>query len=164
MSPSSDAFSHTHPEQNALPGAPVRRPPGQARSIDTNTITEGKKPRSAFELYSTMEKSNISATAQGQKEQAEGTFDINQALASSWRDLDAAGKEEWQQLFEARKAEWNREKQPEEKQPTVIASKPAPTPDADPKAEIPVAEDVEMADAGASPPEDKTTTDNEKKA
>lgn len=136
MSPSSDAFSHTHPEPNTLPSAPLRRLPGQVRSIDPNAFSDSKKPRSAFELYSATEKEAMSATSQGQSD------DIDKALASGWRELDDSIKEEWQQIYDQRKAEWNREKQMDERQSTSVTRPPVPTsPD----------KDVEMGEEGESP-------------
>lgn len=134
MSPSSDAFSHTHPEANSLPTAHVRRYPGQTRPTDPSAFSDTKKPRSAFELYSATEKQAMSTTP-GQSD------DIDKALASGWRELDDSVKEEWQTVYDQRRAEWNREKQSDEKQAAVSKASVAASPD----------KDVEMGEDGESP-------------
>jgi hypothetical protein len=67
-------------------------------------------------------------------------FDINQAMAFGWREMDEQGRAGWQQQFEEEKRSWELEKQGSAgggaRQSTLDPARPTPAGD----------EDVEMAD------------------
>lgn len=106
LSPSSDAFSHTHPDgsqplRNSTPQAQIQ-PHSSKRHLATNgtvagptsnlasTPSQARRPKNAFDLYCN-ESRPILAT-EHQKEIAEGTYNIEQALAAGWSSLDAVRK------------------------------------------------------------------------
>lgn len=109
MSPSSDAFSHTHPEPNSLPSAPVRKRTSNSNGVNHSSPAP-KRPRNAFDLYSIEKKEEITSNPEHQTDIENGTFDIERAVASGWRDINVQERAAWQTKFEIKKKEWDREK------------------------------------------------------
>ena len=64
MSPSSDAFSHTHPDPNPLPSAPIRRQTSNSNGLH-NSSPAPKRPRNAFDFYCSREKDKLLAERGG---------------------------------------------------------------------------------------------------
>ncbi|TAQ88355.1 hypothetical protein B7494_g3305 [Chlorociboria aeruginascens] len=107
LSPSSDAFSHTHPESN-LPyqaAQSSKRPlPSSTNGHSVPVSTPPRKPRNAFDLYCNDTRSVM--MVQNRQAMAEGTFDIERALAIGWRDLAPEAAEEFHRRFELEKRKW----------------------------------------------------------
>ncbi|KAG9237007.1 putative HMG box-containing protein C10F6.08c [Amylocarpus encephaloides] len=161
LSPSSDAFSHTLPESTA-----VRNSTPQAvaskRLLATNgvaTIASGpastppRKIKSAFDSYCNESRSLLQTN--NRRALADGTFDIEEALARGWRDLGEEQKLEHQKRYDEVKKSVSNEKSsgpaPAAPKQTVFDSESRPASTA-PTADEPD-EDVEMADDGDEPPQ-----------
>ncbi|KAH8672059.1 putative HMG box-containing protein C10F6.08c [Tricladium varicosporioides] len=124
LSPSSDAFSHTHPDpnvRNSTPQAQGKRllpstSNGPAPAASTSVGAPPKKPKSAFDIYCNDMRSILAV--QNRKAIADGTFDMDAALARTWQNLADEQRDEFVQRFEQEK------KQPGEKEPSVQAAVP----------------------------------------
>jgi non-histone protein 10 len=106
LSPSSDVFSHTHPENG------TKRQLAPSTSNGYSAIVQAdappKRPKSAFDLYCNDMRSVI--TVSNRKAIADGTFDVERALATGWRDLEEPKREEFSRRFDELKREWEAEK------------------------------------------------------
>ena len=106
MSPSSDAFSHTHHDSNVLPNGPQTLP--GKRQLPSNghpnypihnaSTPPPKKVKSGFDLWCSEEAPVI--TRNNRQAIAEGQIDVDRELALKWQHLDERKKDEYQQRFE----------------------------------------------------------------
>lgn len=98
LSPSSDAFSHTHPE-NAPPAAATSskggKPPTNGHA---GAAQPQKRARSAFEAYCEDQRSVLAI--QNRKAIADGTFDLERHLAVSWREMNETDRMKYQKKYE----------------------------------------------------------------
>jgi non-histone protein 10 len=114
LSPSSDAFSHTHPD----PSQTIRTSTPQAQTQTTKRqLPNGHKyaapghvppkssperaPKNAFDLYCKDMRSVLAE--RHTKEITDGSFDIEGALARGWSALDEEGRGEFLRKFEQAK-------------------------------------------------------------
>ncbi|RDW59651.1 hypothetical protein BP6252_12738 [Coleophoma cylindrospora] len=103
LSPSSDAFSHTHPENASVTASSAAKKPPTNGYTSTGVSQPPRRPRSAFEVYSEEMRSVLAV--QHRKAIAEGTFDLERSLAVSWRELNDEAREKYQKKYEdAKKA------------------------------------------------------------
>ncbi|PQE21691.1 HMG box protein [Rutstroemia sp. NJR-2017a WRK4] len=131
ISPSSSAFSHTHPEppnptQPTFTTAPVplshgqplsphnhsTSTPMQSRTPHSTSLSpapppsgSSKPPKSGFDVYC-MELRSI-LMVQHRREIKEGAFDIELALAKGWREMDDSTRADYEQKFKALQTEKN---------------------------------------------------------
>ncbi|KUJ19281.1 uncharacterized protein LY89DRAFT_612890, partial [Mollisia scopiformis] len=145
LSPSSDAFSHTHthpdPLRNSTPQAQSQPPKRQLPSNgthaptahSTSTPSQSRRPKSPFDLYCNETKPSLVA-----KTKEDPTYDVESALARGWSSLDGDKKDEYTRKFEQMKRgeEFEKEGGPS-------AAHPATFDEAD--------EDIEMGEDAATP-------------
>ncbi|CZT48674.1 uncharacterized protein RSE6_09410 [Rhynchosporium secalis] len=147
MSPSSEAFSHTHPDhfRNSTPQAqniaPKRSVPtnGNAGPSANSAPSQLRRPKNAFELYCNETRPVLES--EHQKEIAEGEFNMDGLLAAGWSSLDSDKKEHFSQAFEQTKRGTDLEKEAEVGGgaiATALSGQPRVATEAD--------EDTEMAD------------------
>ncbi|KHJ36345.1 putative hmg box protein [Erysiphe necator] len=113
VSPSSDAFSHTHPEslQNATPQAHSQLSKRQLSNNDTSTPTisrkrerassQNKSIKGAFEIYCNETRSFFAS--ENRKEISDGSFNLEAALVRSWGNLETSQKNEYRLKYEKAK-------------------------------------------------------------
>lgn len=105
-SPSSDAFSHTHPDplRNSTPQASqaAKRPPNGYVAPVTSAPTQLRRPRTAFDLFC-----NETRPILGQ----EGVENTEQVLATRWATLDNEKKDEYTQRVDQMKRAAEAEKE-----------------------------------------------------
>ncbi|RDL34324.1 putative HMG box-containing protein C10F6.08c [Venustampulla echinocandica] len=113
LSPSSDAFSHTHHDSNlGRNSTPQAQPSNRllptssngvaAKNAPTSTSTPPfRKPKSAFDLYCQDLRSVVAVT--NRKGLADGSYDIEEGLARGWRDMNEEQKNEFQSRFDKMK-------------------------------------------------------------
>ncbi|TVY92066.1 hypothetical protein LAWI1_G003062 [Lachnellula willkommii] len=108
LSPSSDAFSHTHPDpvRNSTPNSqiPKRLLPTVSNVNGTPTpagSSHQKRPKTAWDLFC----SEMRPIVHKNNQQAivDGAFDVEGALARAWRELPEPEKQEYQIRIEAAK-------------------------------------------------------------
>ncbi|KAJ9137253.1 Non-histone protein 10 [Pleurostoma richardsiae] len=155
LSPSSDAFSHTHADSQKEPkdqkdGAEHEDDEDEAApssSSRANGVSKPpKKPVNAFELYCADARPKLLAD----KEEGDaGSSSIEEELARGWKDLPETEKEEYQTRHDEELAKYQKEKEAYEKKSKAEAAeaKAADPPAAESQAEDTPArdEDVEMA-------------------
>ncbi|KAF8849358.1 hypothetical protein BDZ45DRAFT_604499 [Acephala macrosclerotiorum] len=103
LSPSSDAFSHTHPDphRNSTPQAqsqPAKRQlPSNGTHVPAVSSASAPAPRikSPFDLYCRDTKESLMARAE-----EDSSFDVDSALARGWSSLDGDKKDEYTRKFE----------------------------------------------------------------
>ncbi|KAF4638061.1 hypothetical protein G7Y89_g17 [Cudoniella acicularis] len=110
LSPSSDAFSHTHPDPNTARNSTPQAQTSK-RLLPTNsngpastlapTNAPARKVKSAFELYA-RELGDV-LTISHRKEIADKTFDMDAHVAMGWQNLPDEQKEEFIRRFEQMK-------------------------------------------------------------
>jgi len=108
LSPSSDAFSHTHPDplRNSTPQAqsqPLKRQlPSNGThgpaAHSTSATPQSRRPKSPFDLYCNETKPTLMA-----KTKEDPTYDVESALARGWSSLDTDKKEEYSRKFDEMK-------------------------------------------------------------
>ncbi|TVY42009.1 hypothetical protein LSUB1_G002092, partial [Lachnellula subtilissima] len=107
LSPSSDAFSHTHPEpvRNSTPQHLPKRLLSTVSNVNGTPTPAGssqqKPPKNAWDLFC----SEMNPIMQKNNQQAivDGAFDVEGALARAWRELPEPEKQEYQIRIEAAK-------------------------------------------------------------
>jgi hypothetical protein len=121
LSPSSDAFSHTHPDpsqslRNSTPQAQVskRQLPSNGTHVtpisnSTSTPSQPRRPKNAFDLYCNETRPVLAS--EHRKEIAEGTYNVEQVLATGWSGLDATSKADFSQRYEQLKRQAEVEKE-----------------------------------------------------
>ncbi|CZR61390.1 uncharacterized protein PAC_11286 [Phialocephala subalpina] len=107
LSPSSDAFSHTHPDlpRNSTPQAQSQPAKRQLPSNGTHAPTASSAPtqgrmKSPFDLYCRDTKESLMV-----RTQEDSSFDVDSALARGWSSLDNDKKDEYTRKFELMKGE-----------------------------------------------------------
>ncbi|POS84735.1 hypothetical protein EPUL_002083 [Erysiphe pulchra] len=105
ISPSSDAFSHTHPDshQNATPQAQPQASKRQLSNNDTSTPVisrkrersslQNKSSKGAFEIYCNETRPRFAS--ENRKEISDGSFDLEAALVRGWGNLETSQKNEY---------------------------------------------------------------------
>ncbi len=93
LSPSSDAFSHTHADSQTQAKEP--RANGDAKAP--------KRPSTAFELYC--------AEARPALKAKDGSVNVEEELARGWKDLPASQKEEFEATYERELAKYKKAKE-----------------------------------------------------
>jgi len=118
LSPSSDAFSHTHTHPDALRNStPQTQPKPPKRQLASNgslapatdlafSGITARRPKSPFDLYC-----NETKTSLFDKAMRDPTFDMNAALAKGWSSLDGDKKDEYTRRFELMERPSDSEKQ-----------------------------------------------------
>lgn len=159
MSPSSEAFSHTHTmhthpdaHRNLTPQANI----APKRSLPTNgtyaggsgsssTPSQSRRPKNVFEFYCNETRPILED--QHQQEIAEDKFNMEGVLASGWSSLGSDMKEQFTQRYEHIKRAADLEKESGTPAaaavPAVAESEARPAEEAD--------EDTEMADDTGTP-------------
>lgn len=150
LSPSSDAFSHTHPDplRNSTPRAQSakRQLPSNGTHptpIPSNlnaTPSHPRRPKNAFDLY--CNETSPALAEQYKDEIVAGTYNVEAALAQGWSTLDPEKKAECSQRFEQTKRATELEKEGGGGLPRTAVFD-APADDGD--------EDVEMGDEAGTP-------------
>jgi hypothetical protein len=111
MSPSSDAFSHTHPEPNSLPSGPLRRFPGTSNGFGhASPNPKDKRPKTVFDFFVEEQRDEITNRLKNGNDFPIEIKDIHGALAYVWTQLGQEGQAKWQHQYEQRKAIWESEK------------------------------------------------------
>lgn len=155
MSPSSETFSHTHPDplnpprnatpqaqpQNALSGSN-----GHAANIPPASSTPPpRRPKNAFDFYCNEMRPTL--MAQKKDESASGAHEVERALAGGWQGLSQSEKLAFQDRFIQSKKRLKLEKEAGARA-AALEGTPTPVPETTRQAED---EDVEMTEGGQSP-------------
>ena len=119
LSPSSDAFSHTHHDvlRNSTPQAQVQTSKRQLPSNGTHatpnmsasTPSQPRRLKNAFDLY--CKENRPLLAVEHKKEILEGTYDIDNILAQGWSGLDKPTRDDFLQRFEYLKKQVEAEKE-----------------------------------------------------
>ncbi|PMD18316.1 hypothetical protein NA56DRAFT_577395 [Hyaloscypha hepaticicola] len=119
LSPSSDAFSHTHPDvlRNSTPQAQVqtskRELPSNGThptpSMSASTPSQPRRLKSVFELY--CKETRPLLAVEHKKEILAGTYDIDNVLAQGWSSLDQPTRDDFLQRFDYLKKQVEAEKE-----------------------------------------------------
>ena len=125
LSPSSDAFSHTHAEGSQK----------EAAGSKANGVGKPKKPSTAFELYCSDTRPTL----------AKGDGNVEEELAKGWKDLPEKEKEEYQARYDKAMSQYQKDKDAYAQKATAETKAEAP---AESQAEDTPArdEDVEMGE------------------
>lgn len=150
ISPSSDAFSHSNMESTIHASVPPvaaksatskRHLAANGRANPSSRTASPKRVRNAFEVYCSDMRPIL--TVDNRKAIADGSFDVEKALAVGWQDIDEDQRAAFQRRYEESKKLAEPEKGSE-------ASKTAAGIDGESKPAEEGDEDVEMADDGES--------------
>jgi non-histone protein 10 len=106
VSPSSDAFSHTHLDSNTVRNS-TPQAIAQKRMLPTNgavgpslgtPVPTPRKPKNPFELYCSDHRSRLMEL--NSKGISQGTYDVDVELGRGWRDLNDEQKSDYQARFD----------------------------------------------------------------
>lgn len=125
LSPSSDAFSHTHPDalrnstpqaqslKRQLPSNGAHAPPGNS----TSGASQSRRTKSPFDLYCNDTKPGMIAKAQ-----EDPSYNVELELARGWGSLDDAKKDDYTKRFEQMKraGEFEKDGGPGASQPPTL--------------------------------------------
>ena len=119
LSPSSDAFSHTHHDvlRNSTPQAQVQTSKRELPSNGTHatpdmsasTPSQPRRLKNAFDLY--CQETRPLLAVEHKKEILGGTYDIDNILAQGWSGLDKPTRDDFSQRFENLKKQVEAEKE-----------------------------------------------------
>ncbi len=112
LSPSSDAFSHTHPDstqfRNSTPQSTAAGHAPNKRSLPANgtlatiggssSSTPARRPKNAFDLYCNETRPVLQS--EHRQDIADKSFDLEASLARGWSTLDKEAKKEFTQRYE----------------------------------------------------------------
>ncbi|PMD40534.1 hypothetical protein L207DRAFT_512005 [Hyaloscypha variabilis F] len=149
LSPSSDAFSHTHPDvlRNSTPQAqanpskrhlPANGTSASPATFSASTPSQPRRIKSGFDLY--CHETRPLLAGEHKKEIADGTYNIEGGLAAGWSSLDEPTKSNFLQRFEAMKKQIDADKATGPRQ-TVFDAAPGH-----------IDEDIEMGDTDVGTP------------
>jgi non-histone protein 10 len=131
------------PPVAAKSGSSKRHLAANGRANPSSRTSSPKRPRNAFEVYCSDMRPVL--TVENRKAIADGSFDVEKALAVGWQDIDEDQRLTFQRRFEESKKAAEPEKASEASRTAAGADRESkPTEEAD--------EDVEMGDDGDSPP------------
>lgn len=110
ISPSSDAFSHNHPDFQPNT-TPQTQPQASKRQLSNNNTStpvvsrkrersslQNKSSKGAFEIYCNETRPRFAS--ENRKEISDGTFDLEAALVRGWGNLETSQKNEYRHKYE----------------------------------------------------------------
>lgn len=142
LSPQSDTFSHTHPDAVSAARTSTPQAQSQAKRVASSnghaaaSSSTPRRPKNAFDLYCTEKRGVVIA---------DGTIDVERALAGGWQSLSSQEKDEWQHRYEELKKNASSEETlPAQVNVDTDRGTPTPVPASSRPLED---EDVEMSEA-----------------